>query len=71
MESGQERKDRWTSSPVTGPGWFASLDGEILAANTEPLIGWHLRSCACTVFTCTVPAYTFRFSFPTIIKTSK
>ena len=58
MESGQERKDRWTSSPVTGPGWFASLDGEILTANTEPLIWWHLRSCAHALYL-HVPAYTF------------
>ena len=41
----------------TGPGWFASLDGEILAANTETLIWWHLRSCAHALYL-HVPAYT-------------
>ena len=34
------------------------LDGEILAANTETLIWWHLRSCAHALYL-HVPAYTF------------
>ena len=44
MESGQERR---IDGPLSSyrPCWFACLDGEILAANTEPLIWWHLRSC--------------------------
>ena len=52
----KERIDAWISSPVTGPGWFASLDGEILAANTETLIWWHLRSCAHALYL-HVPAF--------------
>ena len=39
-------------------GLQAWMHGEILAANTETLIWWHLRSCAHALYV-HVPAYTF------------
>ena len=67
MENGQERKDRWTSSPVTGPSWFACLEGEILAANTEPL-NWRHLMCRHCIYKYLHTRFDLINFFPTIIK---